>query len=188
MQLHHQTHKETLLKFVLLIGILLSYFLYMSWKYDASTGATVALLTWSFFVLCTPVADGGFILAFPIRLLFGLRMIVTQISVWIIAIGLNVGMLMKSPESYDYAFVTNLLKHIIMQPFPYWSILAISALGTFISIYFGDEMMDVTHHKDRKKYHKHGFYYRVIAIVSLGAVTILAYYYLLDSLGIKISE
>ncbi|WP_221932895.1 hypothetical protein [Thalassotalea sp. PS06] len=68
---HHKnpTHKETLLKFLALVALLVGYFIYMSMKYDASTGFGLAILSWSFFVLCTPVADGGFILAFPIRLL-----------------------------------------------------------------------------------------------------------------------
>ena len=64
----------------------------MSWKYDASTGFGISLLTWSFFVLCTPVADGGFILAFPIRLLFKIKMSLTQSVLWFVAVGINVFM------------------------------------------------------------------------------------------------
>jgi hypothetical protein len=46
------------------------YFLYMSWMYDAAGVYAVALLEWNFFVLCTPSADGDFIMTFPMRLLF----------------------------------------------------------------------------------------------------------------------
>ncbi len=182
----HETHKETLLKFVALVVILLSYFLYMSLKYDASTGFGVAILTWSFFVLCTPVADGGFILAFPIRLLFKIRMSITQIVLWFVAIGINVFMLSITPGTYELSFLTKLLKHILSEPYPYWSILIISALGTFLSIYFGDEMMDVTSHKDRELNHHHGMKYRTILILGLGILTVVAYYYLLSSLGVSI--
>jgi hypothetical protein len=184
----HPTHKETTLKFIALIGILIAYFGYMSWKYDASTGASVALLTWTFFVLCTPVADGGFILAFPIRMLFGVRMMLTQIIVWFIAVGINAGMIFYAPEAYEYSFITGLLKHILMQPYPYWSILIISALGTLLSMFFGDEMMDVTAHKDRHKHHAHGFKYKILLVVGLGVLTVVSYYYVLDSLGIQLPE
>jgi hypothetical protein len=49
--LQHQTHKETLYKFLGLAALLVAYFGYMSWKFDASTGFGLAILTWSFFVL-----------------------------------------------------------------------------------------------------------------------------------------
>ena len=184
----HQTHFETILKFAALVFILLAYFGYMSWKYDASTGFIVTILTWSFFVLCTPVADGGFILAFPIRLLFGLKMAYTQVILWFVAIGINVYAYFYSAASYEYTFITGLLKQIISEPYPYWSILIISALGTFLSIFFGDEMMDVASHKEREKHHKHGFKYRTILIFGLALLTVLAYYHLLNSLNISLQK
>ncbi|MBH0028486.1 MULTISPECIES: hypothetical protein [unclassified Pseudoalteromonas] len=184
----HDTHKETLLKFVALLCVLIAYFSYMSWKYDASTGFGVSVLTWSFFVLCTPIADGGFILAFPIRLLFKIKMAYTQIVLWFVAIGINVYMYFKTPEIYDLTFVTQLLKHILSEPYPYWSILLISALGTFLSIYFGDEMMDVASHKDRAKAQRHGFKYKTFMVLGLGILTVTAYYFLLSSLHIALPQ
>ncbi len=187
---HHknETHKETLLKFVALVLMLVAYFLYMSWKYDASTGFGVAILTWSFFVLCTPVADGGFILAFPIRLLFKIKMSITQIVLWFVAIGINIFMLSSSADTYDLSFMTKLLKHILTEPYPYWSILIISALGTLLSIFFGDEMMDVTANRDRKLNNRHGMKYRAVLVLGLGVLTVVAYYYLLNSLGVSIPD
>lgn len=184
----HETHKESLLKFSVLLLILVAYFAYMSWKYDASTGFGVALLTWSFFVLCTPVADGGFILAFPIRLLFKIKMSITQVVLWFVAVGINVFMLATSPGTYDLSFITKLLKHILTEPYPYWSILIISALGTFLSIFFGDEMMDVTSHSQRKISHHHGLKYRTILVLGFGILTVFAYYYLLNSLNVVLPE
>jgi uncharacterized membrane protein len=180
----HETHRETLLKFIALALILAAYFLYMSWKYDASTGFAVALLTWSFFVLCTPVADGGFILAFPIRLLFGIKMAITQVVLWFVAIALNLFMLLSESKAYDLSFLTKLLKHILTVPYPYWSILILSAAGTLLSIYFGDEMMDVTSHKERKIHQRHGLKYRTVLVAGLSMLTVVSYYYLLDSLNI----
>ena len=180
----NETHKKVIFEFVALVSIVIVYFLYMSWKYGAATGLGVSVLSWSFFVLCTPIADGGFILAFPIRLLFKIKMSFTQIILWFLAIGINIFFLITSPDSYELAFITKLLKHILTEPYPYWSIIIISALGTFLSIFFGDEMMDVASHKDRQASHRHGAKYRVILVLGLGILTVAAYYYLLSSLNV----
>ena len=184
----HETHKETIIKFLALVVVLTAYFIYMSWKFDASTGLGLALLSWSFFVLCTPVADAGFILAFPIRLLFGIRMAISQVVLWFIAIGINITMLITSSNTYELTFLTRLLKQILTEPLPYWSILIVSTLGTFLSVYIGDEMMDVTTHKQREKHHQHGFKYRSLLVIAFGLITVLAYYHLLSSLDIQLSE
>lgn len=181
-----QTHRESLWRFLGLIGILVAYFAYMSWKFDAATGAWLAILSWSFFVLCTPVADGGFVIAFPVRLLFGTRMLVTQIIVWIVAVGINIAALWMAPQSYHDTALTRLLETILINPWPYWSILLISAAGTALSIWFGDEMMDVTSHAERKKHHQHGFKHKMILVLGLGILTILAYYQLLSDLNIAV--
>jgi len=182
----HKTHHESLWKFLGLVAFLVGYFVYMSWKFDAATGAWLALLSWSFFVLCTPVADGGFIIAFPVRLLFGARMLITQVLVWLLAIGINVAALLFAPMTYDDTALTRLLHSILTTPWPYWSILAISAAGTGLSIWFADEMMDVTSHKEREKHHSHGFKYRIILILGLGILTVIAYYHVLSDLGVEV--
>lgn len=160
----------------------------MSTRYGVSTGFGVSLLTWSFFVLCTPVADGGFIIAFPIRLLFKIKMAITQVILWFVAIGINIYFLATSPDTYELTFMTKLLKHILSEPYPYWSILIISALGTFLSIFFGDEMMDIASHKERKASHRHDIKYRTIVVLGLGVLTVVAYYYLLNNLNIVLPE
>ncbi|WP_371228206.1 hypothetical protein [Roseovarius sp. 2305UL8-3] len=186
LKLQHRTHQESLWRFLILVGLLIAYFAYMSWKFDAATGAWLAVLSWSFFVLCTPVADGGFIVAFPVRLLFGTRMIWTQVVVWGVAIVINVVAIIVAPTAYDDSALTRLLHAILTQPWPFWSILALSAIGTGLSIWFGDEMMDVTGHHERVKHHKHGFVFKVVAVAALGTLTILAYYQLLSELGVEI--
>jgi len=184
----HAEHKGTLLKFTALVTILAGYFLYLSWKFDASTGFGLALLTWSFFVLCTPVADGGFILAFPIRLLFGVRMAMTQIAIWFAAIGINLFMLGFSHDTYRLTLITHLLERILTEPYPYWSILAISAAGTFLSIYFGDEIMDATARQKPGGRTARSFRHRTLAVVALTALSVFAYYQLLGSLGIALPD
>jgi hypothetical protein len=183
---NHPTHRETFLKFLLLVSLLVAYFIYMSYQYGAGEGLLISVLTWSFFVLCTPIADGGFILAFPIRLLFQVKMVVTQLLTWVLAIVLNLWAFYQAHEIYAKSPVTEILLTIISTPYPYWGILLISALGTFLSIFFGDEMMDVASHDQRAKHHQHGFKYRIVLVVGLGLLTVVAYYQLLSQLHINI--
>ena len=183
-----ETHREVAIKFVLLLAVLLAYFGYLSYEYGVMTGGMVAAITWSFFVICTPVADAGFLLDFPIRLLFGIRMFISEVIVWLVAIGINVYSLMFDEAMYDTTFLTGLLKKIILTPNPYWSIILLSGLGTFLSIYFGDEMLDVIRHRDRVKYHQHAFKLKIISIAALFLLIFLSYYYLLESLNIQLPE
>ncbi|MCB1562925.1 MAG: hypothetical protein KDJ75_05060 [Alphaproteobacteria bacterium] len=182
----YETRREELYKFLLLLSVLAGYFGYLSWEYGLATGGLTAGLTWSFFVLCTPVADAGFLLDFPVRLITGLRMFFSEMGVWVIAITLNLSALHFSPESYDKTFLTSLLHKILTTPWPYWSIILLCAAGTFLSVRFGDEMLDVVSHKDCAYRHKHGFKYRLLAWITFILLIIWAYYHLIDSLNVEI--
>ena len=75
----HETKRHSFIKFIGLVIIIALYFFFISVKLGTKDGIMVTILTWSFFVLSTPVADAGFLLAFPIRMFAGVRMIYTQI-------------------------------------------------------------------------------------------------------------
>lgn len=184
--LAHETTKEGLYKFLLLLAVLISYFLYLNYHYGMATGSFVLALTWSFFVLCTPIADAGFLLDFPVRLITGMRMFTCELLVWVIAISINLFAVFYAPETYDKTFVTSLFYKILIHPWPYWSIIVLCCAGTFLSIRFGDEMMDVFAHKDRKEQHKHGFKLQIIAMIAMFILIVWAYYHLIESLGIQI--
>lgn len=177
--------RQVLIKFFLLLVLMLSYFAYLSYEYDLLTGGIAALLTWSFFVLCTPVADAGFILDFPLRLLFGIRMVFSEIAVWAIAILINVLSLSFASDYYQTTIITKLLHQILITPYPYWSIVILSGFGTFLSIRFGDELMDVIHHRDRDFFHSHHFKHELILFIFFLTV-LFAYYELMSSLGISL--
>ena len=145
--------KQVLIKFLLLCVLLVGYFAYLSYEFDLLTGGVVAFLTWSFFVLCTPIADAGFLLDFPLRLLFGIRMVFSEIAVWAIAIALNAISLAYYAEYYETTFLTNLLYRILTNPYPYWAVIVLSGAGTFLSIRFGDELMDVIQNLNKTKKH-----------------------------------
>lgn len=175
---------QAVIKFMLLCVVLFGYFGYISYRFDVVTGGAASLLTWSFFVLCTPIADAGFLLDFPLRLLFGIRMIYSEMVVWAIAILLNVFTLNFAVEFYETTLLTKLLHQILTTPFPYWAVIFISACGTFLSIRFGDELLDVAHHKDRHFFHAHHFKHELL----LGAFFIIAlvvYYQLIVPLGLE---
>ncbi len=180
----HQTHFESITKFIFLFGLLISYFTYLTYKHDFSKGGIAVALTWSFFVLCTPIADAGFLIDFPLRLLFGFRMVVVEIFVWILAIGITVVTLLISPHHFEMTLITRVFYKILCNPYPYWSIIILCCIGTFSSIYFGDEMIDVIGHHERIKHHKHGFKYKAIALLGLTLLVVSIYYQIISDLGI----
>ena len=181
-------HRQVYIRFILLILLLAGYFVYLTWAYDFRTGSIAALLTWSFFVLCTPIADAGFLLDFPLRLLFGIRMLYSELAVWAIAISLNISALLWFPSEYETTVLTRLLHGILVTPWPYWSVIVISCGGSFLSIIFGDELLDVLHHHQRDKYHRHGFKRELIVLVFAFVIAVVAYYQLLNSLGIDTAQ
>ena len=176
-------HKQVFAKFLLLCGLFVGYFAYLSYEYDLLTGGVTALLTWSFFVLCTPIADAGFLLDFPLRLLLGIRMVISEIAVWVIAILTNVLTLYYAVEYYDTTVITKLLQQILTTPYPYWAVVLLSGAGTFLSIRFGDELMDVIHHHERNFFHSHHFKHELI-LLAFFVLIIFGYYELIASLGI----
>ncbi len=179
------TQTQVLVKFLLLCLLLIGYFAYLSYQYDLLTGGIAALLTWSFFVLCTPIADAGFLVDFPLRLLFGIRMVFSEMAVWGIAISVNVVSFLYFSEYYQTTIVTRLLHQILSQPYPYWAIIFLSGAGTFLSIRFGDELMDVIHHRDRDFFHSHQFKYELV-LIAFFILVFFGYYHLIASLGIEL--
>jgi hypothetical protein len=175
--------RQVLLKFLALLALLLGYFVYLWLRFDAATGAVTAALTWSFFVLCTPIADAGFLLDFPLRLLFGIRMVVSELVVWALAGAINIATLLLAPGYYDTTLLTRLFGQILTQPWPYWAVIVLSGAGTFLSVKFGDELMDVLHHRDRDFFHSHQFKHELI-MIAFFALIVFAYYELIASLGL----
>ena len=183
MSLHPQ--RQVLIKFTLLLGLVICYFAYLNYQYDLATSGIVAGLTWSFFVLCTPVVDAGFLLDFPLRLLFGIRMVVSEIMVWTVALAINGFALMIWPQAYDTTVLTRAFFIILTNPVPYWAVIALSGIGTFLSIRFADELMDVLRHRDRDYFHSHHFKHELV-LFAFFVVSLIAYYNLMASIDLVI--
>lgn len=180
-----QPKKKLIIKFILLCLVIVGYFTYLNIEYDIMTSGIASLLTWSFFVLCTPIADAGFLLDFPLRLLFGIRMLVSEIMVWFIAIGTNIYFLLYSPKYYDTTALTKVFYAILTTPYPYWAVIILSCIGTFLSVIFGDEMIDIFYGTEKKIFNQHSHKQQLITIVVICLVVIIAYYELIHSLGIE---
>ena len=80
-----------------------------------------------------------------------------------------------------------LFKQILLNPIPFWFIIILSAAGTFLSVYFGDELIDIAKHKDRKKHFAHKNKH-IFLLASFGIVVLILimYYVLLSELGISL--
>ncbi len=181
--LSHETKRKVFIKFILVLLVFVSYALYVIFKFGAKEGISIAFLTWSFFVLSTPVADAGFLLDFPIRLITSLKMWLSEIFVWLIAISLNLYFYFFEPEIYQSTVLLKIFYTILSNPYPYWSIIFLSGLGTFLSIYLGDVLLDkVKHHEINLK--NHNLIYSVVASAAVFSLIFFAYYELLHKLNI----
>ncbi len=182
----HETKKEALSRFVLVLLVFAGYFGFVSVKYGASQGFLIAWLTWSAFVLGTPIADAGFLVDFPIRILTGLRMLYSELLVWTIAISLNIYVYFFRPDVYTgHTLLLKVFHQILSHPVPYWSIILISAIGTFASVHFGDELLDKRHHHERVSYHKHKSKYKLVLMIALFVSVLIVYNILIHKLGIE---
>ena len=111
-------------------------------------------------------------------------MLISEMVVWALAISINTISLLYFAEYYQTTVLTQLLHTILTVPFPYWGVILLSVAGTFLSIQFADELMDVLHHRDREFFHKHSFKHEIIIIVFFIFI-IYGYYKLIASLGIE---
>ncbi len=184
--LKHETKKHVFVKFLLVVLVFLGYFGFIASQYGLKDGFFVTALTWSFFVLCTPVADAGFLLDFPFRLITRIRMLFSEIVVWGIAISLNFYAFFVHPEIYDKTELLLLFKHILGQPFPFWAIIFVSLIGTFMSIQFGDELMDKVKHKDRDLYKRQKHRFKFWGMIFIVILSIILYDFLLKQLGVEL--
>ena len=67
-------------------------------------------------------------------------------------------------------------------------IILLSAAGTFFSVYFGDEILDVVDKKTKRvKHAKHHLKHEIIIFAFIITTIIILYYVLIQHLGISIS-
>ncbi|MCA9340522.1 MAG: hypothetical protein KDA17_06415, partial [Candidatus Saccharibacteria bacterium] len=138
-------------KFFVVLGLFSAYLVFSVLSFGLKDGVLVALLSWSFFEFCTPIADAGFLLDFPIRLLTGFRMLYTELLVWVFAILINVVSLALWPATYDKTSLLHLFQQILTTPWPLGLIIVLSASGTYLSVYLGDDAFDIASAKNKQQ-------------------------------------
>lgn len=176
--------EHPIIKFSSVFLLIFLYFLFASKSYGIKNGFIISILSWSFFVLCTPIADAGILIDFPMRLITGIKMIYSEMIVWVIAISLNSFMFFSNSNIYNKTIFLSFFKHIIDTPFPYWIITILSAIGTFLSIYLADNLIDSK--KSRKKHYNFLIKHKIVIFIFLIIFIIILYDFLLNKLGVQI--
>jgi len=111
-------------------------------------GILLAFLSWSFFVICTPIILEGFLTSFLAGIFRGGRLYEVGVYTWFGAVLLNLFTYNLFPEVYTKTLLTNFLYIVISRPFPERFILVLCALGTFYA------MLCHLRGKDKKGIHK----------------------------------
>jgi hypothetical protein len=173
-----------IIKFISIGVLIIIYFLFVSKSHGIRDGLIISITSWSFFVFCTPIADAGILLDFPMRLITGIKMIYSEIIVWIIAISINIFVFFNNPSIYDKTILLALFKHILDTPFPYWIIIILSGIGTFLSIYIADNLIGVKHL--RKKHSSFLIKHKIVIFAFIIILIIISYDFLLNKLGVHI--
>lgn len=174
-------HPHGLKKFIVLLIIFFAYAIFVMFKFGVADGLAVTLLTWAFFVTCTPIADAGFILDFPIRLVTGLKMLYSEIIVWVLAIIIILYNLSFNSDVFESFEVLSIFKEIVTTPWPLWGIVIVSGIGTFLSIYIADQIYSMV---QAKRHHKHiqKMQLRRLFVEVIMFITVLGIYFMMLSL------
>jgi hypothetical protein len=140
----------------LVAGILLSTHLFLSMeKPGIGPGLERTALTWAFLVFLTPMPLAGVLIELPLKFLTKHSMMKIQAIVWGTGLAITISALAFFPQAFSSTSILVLFLHVLSNPFPYWGLLGLCAMGTFISVHLiddvVDEVKDEMHHKHRKR-------------------------------------
>lgn len=179
-------HPHGLNKFFILLLILAIYAAYVIFKFGLKDGLSTTFLTWAFFVTCTPIADAGFLVDFPVRILLGIKMIISEIIVWILALAVVAYHFIFNVEAFDTVEILRVFHTIIVNPWPLWTIVIVSLIGTFISIHLGDKIFTMVQQRNHHKHIKKLQLRRLVLEVTIFALVLALYFTLLSLTGISV--
>ncbi len=109
---------------------------------------------------------------------------VSEVFVWGIALSITILSVIFTPEIFETTELTSLFFKIITTPWPFWLIALLSVTGTFLSIRFGDELLDCVEHHERIFHHKHQLLHQLILTAGMLLLIFWGYGHLLDKLGV----
>jgi len=174
-------------KYFILLAIIAAYASFVSIKFGIQDGLSVTLLTWAFFVGCTPIADAGFLIDFPVRILLGVKMIFSEMIVWASALLIITYNLILNPDIFSQTTPLRLLLSIINHPWPLWNIVLVSAIGTFLSVYIGDQVYSMIDARHKHEHIKRLRIKRLILELSAFAFVLALFVRLLSVTGVQIN-
>jgi len=184
----HTVKRSKITKFLLVLGTLAVFLLFMLNKYGFEQGLEITLLIWTFFVLCTPLAIADLLLDVPIRLFMKTRMVYSHAIVWGVALTINLVVLQISPELYEVNPILTALHHILTNPIPYWGLVGLCLIGTFLSLEIADEVVDEVESKMHVKRHAHHSAIHFMVLIALIAGILVIYDILLTEMGFQIDH
>jgi hypothetical protein len=131
--------KYAVLRRMLLIIFSLYVVRSLVFEYGFLRGLQSAFLSWSFFVLCMPVARGRIVLGpFKKRLERMMRVYSPELVCWIFAIVGNVLSMLLTPMAYYRVSITHLLRTIFLTR-ELWTSILVCATSTFCLALFRSE-------------------------------------------------
>ena len=134
----------------------------------------------------SPFPDAGILIDFPMRLISGIKMLYSEIVVSVVAIVIVIFTFFKLPTIYNKIGLLSLFKEILVKPIPYWGIMILSSIGTFLLIYLADKLIDPE--KKKKKHVSFLLKHKTKIFLILSIIIIVIYYFLLSNLGVKIPK
>lgn len=103
-------------------------------KHGLPIALHLAALLWSWWVLCLPIAGGGFLLYPLAPLLRYPPFYLFEVAAWFGSLLLNAITITLSPDIYEKTGLTHLLFWFLTNPWPYWIILACASLPMLVGI------------------------------------------------------
>jgi len=179
----HPHKKNMVYKFLILFAVLIIYAAYMLSEFGVEQGLLITGLTWSVFVFCVPFAASDILVGLPLRALFNLRLMVSQVIVWVGGGAINIYTMVTNPSIYHSTPLLEVFHYILSNPIPYWAILGLCGFGTFLSVVLADDVLDDLDPK--KKAHSKKL--EVLFLMILLGIA-LVYSVLLSELNVSISH
>jgi len=176
----HDHHME---RCIFAIVLLLAYLTLAVYKYGAEDGVGITVLTWAFFVLLTPVPFADLILELPLRLVTRAKMVVTHVFVWGAGALIVTTSILMAPDLFQTTTLLSIFYHVIMNPVPYWSLLFLCGMGTFLSVYIADEIMDEVEEHMKHHHRKHMSVLHMSAALLVFVGIVLAYWTMICHMG-----
>ena len=153
--------------FLLTILLLTLYTKPLIPKFGLRTSIHITFLSWSFLVLCFPLARGKILIKIPYELIFKSKLAIPELVAWPLAIIGNFIMYYRSPASYLKTYVTTLFFNILTNPWPFWIMIIVCAIATFYTAF-----LRVSTKKHRAKYKTFGV---LLVLISITVTILLSF-------------